>query len=379
MSQIKKQLLDLFPELSDGAKCLKDESARKRWYAIRYIAQSRFSVKRACAQVNVSDDYFRKWAKRLLKTRSLAALTDQSRRPIRQPRRIRKRWESRIIATRQLNPYEGCERISERVFDDWGRRIAPSTVNKVLGRHGLISRKASKKLIKKHLKRYRRPLPGYLQMDFKYVPYKVNGEQYYQLSCVDHHSSWRMIRIYDSKDLGAVENFLFELESNCPFPVMQIQTDNDLAFTHKFWRLRMGFDPTFEHPLSVWCRENGAENKLIPVGEKELNGKVENTHKQDDREFFSQINPQNLTHLQMLSRAYEKRWNESRKTRALGWLTPNQTLERAYVWAVLLYRLQQEKISEDQIKLPIRYRRKRKSYNDRYLEWLEKDAKKYGT
>jgi len=68
----------------------------------------------------------------------------------------------------------------------------------------LISWKHSKRLTKKHLKRYRRPELGYLQMDFKYVPNRINGEQYYQLSCLDHHSSWRLVRVYPSKETGCV-------------------------------------------------------------------------------------------------------------------------------------------------------------------------------
>src|SRR5690606_1160017 len=118
----------------------------------------------------------------------------------------------------EARPYEGCERIAVRIEEIWGKRLAPSTVNRVLRTRGLISAKDTKSLQKKHLRRYRRPLPGYLQMDFKYVPYRISGKQYYQLSCVDHHSTWRMIRVYENKDLGAVESFYMSLSVSALSP-----------------------------------------------------------------------------------------------------------------------------------------------------------------
>lgn len=196
----------------------------------------------------------------------------------------------------------------------------------------LVSDKVEPTLNKRHLKRYRRPLPGWLQMDFKYVPYSIENRQYYQLSCVDHHSSWRFIRCYPHKSEEFVVEFLRELEIVCPFPIMQLQTDNDAAFTDKFSSQQNR--PTGLHPVDIWCSSKGIEHRLIPVGEKELNGKVENTHRFDDREFFSQIRCMNFKALNDHSRFYNQRWNERRKTKTLGWKTPEQVIEESYVRAI---------------------------------------------
>lgn len=391
MSRLKLQLLEKLPEFQRQAKFLRDPEAKRRWNYLRFIAKGRTSVKQACMKLGISEEWFRKWALRLLKEGEIEALHSHSRAPRRSPRRTPKVWENRILMIRQNRPFEGCDRIVQQIFDVFGKKLCRNAVHKVLKRHGLVNKTSAKKLTKKHLKRYRRPLPGYLQMDIKYVPYRVNGQNYYQLSCVDHHSSWRLIRIYDNKGFEGVESFLSDLERECPFPIMEIQTDNDLAFTHKFWKLRMGFDPTFEHPLAEWCQENDVRHKLIPVGVKELNGKVENTHKQDDREFFSQHNPQNLTHLQMLSLKYEERWNQARKTKALGWKTPYQAIREAYVrvfawWGLLGLPMPGIVIKIPKAEPPLRpqlaarksRRAKRKSAVDRYLTWIEEDAKKYG-
>lgn len=160
------------------------------------------------------------------------------------------------------------------------------------------------------------------------MPYAIEGKQYYQLSCVDHHSSWRLIRAYSNKDMVAVMSFLKELGELCPFYIKQIQTDNDLSFTDKFRRDTDG-EPSGKHLLDMWCEQNGVEHKLIPVGQKELNGKVENTHKWDDREHFSQISPKTLSELQAATFKNNDKWNNKRATKALEWRTPVQTLYAA--------------------------------------------------
>lgn len=391
MSKLRNQLRELLPEFQKQAKTLKEKEARRRWNCLRYVVKSKSTLKKSCLKVDRSEEWFRKWGKRVLQTGHISALYSHSRKPHKTPRRTHKVWEERVLMIRKARPFEGSERISQRIFDVYNKRLSPGVVHKILRRHGLVDKKKQKKLTKKHLKRYRRPLPGYLQMDFKYVPYRVNDRQYYQLSCVDHHSSWRMIRIYPNKDLLAVETFLIELSSICPFPIIEIQTDNDLAFTHKYWKLRMGFDPTNIHPVEEWCKENEIQHRLIPIGEKELNGKVENTHKQDDREFFSQTNPQHLEHLQLLSLAYEERWNRVRKTKAIGWKTPEESLRDAYIAVLAWFKLLGMPWPQTVLKIPKKTdktsstknikktkNKKRVSQVSRYLKWMEEDAKKYG-
>ena len=68
---------------------------------------------------------------------------------------------------------------------------------------GFVDKAERKTRSKKHLKRYTRPTPGYLQMDIKYVPYFVEGKTYYEFNAVDHHSSWRLIRAYGKNLLRA--------------------------------------------------------------------------------------------------------------------------------------------------------------------------------
>jgi transposase InsO family protein len=394
MSEIKYQLKQLLPTFNQQVRDLKNNTDRGRWAKIRAIVTSTKSVAKACRQEGCSESWFFKWADRLLTGRKLTAICAQSRKPNRSPQKTPKRVVKRIKKLRQYEPFSGPERISHDLKDYYNINCPPGTVYNVLKRENLISKEHSKKLTKKHTKRYRRPDPGYLQMDFKYVPYKIKGEQHYQLSCVDHHSTWRFIRCYPSKETGIVISFLNALARKCPFPIIEIQTDNDSAFTDKFTSQK-GIKETGEHAVDEWCQAHDINHRLIPVGQKELNGKVENTHKQDDREFYSQVHALTYDGLKISIAAYNGRWNERRRTKALNWQTPWEAVQAAYVrmlvWLNLIREIYHPNVkptitlSENgnfYLNIPApqsgkkKIRTRRLSAVDRYLQWSDWDDKK---
>lgn len=330
MSQLRSQLRKIMPRLSTEANKLRDPEARSRWMKLKQITWSPKPLARACAFYGWSEDAYSKWGTRLRKQPRIESVMSKSRKPHRSPNKTKPRKEKKVAQLRRADPSLGPERISFDLQKFFKILVPPSTVYAVLKRAKMVSIKLAEKLTKKHLKRYRRPWPGYLQMDFKYVPYPVDGRQYYQLSCVDHHSSWRFIRIYPDKSLKSVIRFLNDLKEICPFPIEEIQTDNDTAFTDKFTST---IGVTGKHLMDIWCSENSISHRLIPVGVKELNGKVENTHKQDDREFFAKGPYRSLQHIQVCSQGYNLRWNDRRATKTLGWKTPNETVAWSYVRA----------------------------------------------
>jgi len=391
MSQLKNQLLKLIPRFSNEANKIKDQEARSRWMRLRKITESPKTLASACRFYGMSEDAYYKWGRRLLKQPRKESLFSKSKKPHRSPLRTKPKIEKKVLKLRRVEPSYGPERIANDMLDLYNIEVHPSTVYSILRRAKVVGQKIAERLTKKHLKRYRRPLPGYLQMDFKYVPYKTEGRQYYQLSCVDHHSSWRMMRAYKTKDMTSVMTFLRELYELIPFPIMEIQTDNDAAFTDKFTSQR---GITGEHPMDQWCRKNDINHRLIPVGQKELNGKVENTHKQDDREFYAKGPYKSFDNLALNMKGYNDRWNEQRKTKALGFKTPNVVIQEAYVKAIAFLAFNQTNANKanyiitkygDAI-MPInetRHKPKKKNktrkltFVDRYLQYLEwEDAQK---
>ena len=78
--------------------------------------------------------------------------------------------------------------------------------------------------------------------------------------------------------------------------------------------------------MDKFCRENGIIHKLIPVGEKELNGLVEKHHHLDYKEFYRK---QKTPDLEVLNKRLHKHclWrNQNRRYKIMGWKTPNEYL-----------------------------------------------------
>lgn len=381
MSQLRNQLRKLLPRFSKEANKIVNSEARSRWMKLRKITESTKSLAQACRFYGLSEDSYQKWGQRVLKNPISESLESRSRKPHRSPNKTKPRIEKQILKIRRVEPYLGPDRLSNEARKLFNLSVPPSTCFAILRRAKVVGKKIAARLTKRHLKRYRRPLPGYLQMDFKYVPYLIEGKQYYQLSCVDHHSTWRFIRCYRRKDAVSVKAFLAELEEQCPFPIIEIQTDNDTAFTDKF-SSKMGV--TGEHFLDLWCKSRGITHRLIPVAVKELNGKVENTHKQDDREFFAVNDFKSYESIEISTRGYNDRWNGLRATRALGYCTPNEVIEEAYVKALAMHLIWKIKAVSEiaptaigwPAAQPKKNRTRKVSAVDKYLKYLEWADKK---
>ncbi len=58
---------------------------------------------------------------------------------------------------------------------------------------------------------------------------------------------------------------------------------------------------------------------------------MENTHKFDAREFYSQVHCNTFASLTAQTRYHNERWIDLRRTKTLGWQTPSQVIYGAYV------------------------------------------------
>lgn len=394
MSALKVQLRLILPELFKEANANQDSEIKRHLYLIKAVCNSTKSVKQVCEGRGVSTDQFYHWGKLLQKSKNLSCLRSKSRKPKYSPNQTSKRIERKILALRQAEPSNGADRISFDLKRLFKIICAPMTVYNVLKRLKLISPDYHRKLTKKHHRRYRRPLPGYMQMDIKYVPYRINGQQFYEFNIVDHCTTWRFIRAFKDLTHANILLFLEGLEENCPFPIMEIQTDNGQEFTDKYRHGRV--EPSGQHPLDLWCKARDIHHRLIPIGQKELNGKVENTHKQDDREFYAGRPAITFESLERSLQSYNGRWNAVRATKALGWKTPDQCVEAGFLRAVVYLRLMSEMYTPGQPPvyyynsdgdafmpvpkdrpLPRKTQKSKKiSAVARYLQWQEWDQKK---
>ncbi len=394
MSALKSKLRAILPELSKESNANQDKEIKRHLYLIKAVCGSTKSIKLACEKRGVSTDQFYHWGKLLQKFKNLECLRSKSRRPKHCPRQTSRHVERKILILRRAEPSHGAERISFDLKRLFKIICAPMTVYNVLKRLKLISPDYHKKLTKRHHRRYRRPFPGYMQMDIKYVPYRINGIQFYEFNIVDHCTTWRFIRMYKNITHANILLFLKGIEENCPFPIVEIQTDNGQEFTDKYRNGRV--EPSGQHPLDLWCKSHDIIHRLIPIGQKELNGKVENTHKQDDREFYAGGAAQSFEILERSMRSYNQRWNTIRATKALGWKTPDQCIEGALVRAIVYLKLTTEmypsgqlpvyflnnegnaymRVPKDRPAARKKIKIKKVSAVNRYMQWHEWDQKK---
>lgn len=79
MSQLKIKLNKVLIKLSPELEKLKYLKARTKFYHLELISAPRLTILRVCIEIGVSEDYFRKWTKRLLKTLKLSSLSERSR------------------------------------------------------------------------------------------------------------------------------------------------------------------------------------------------------------------------------------------------------------------------------------------------------------
>lgn len=289
-----------------------------------YLALRLGNVREACARRGVSRDFYYRWWKRLVESKfKINSLEDKSSRPHSSPDKIPLEWEVRI---RTLRKRIGCgpEMLRYYLLRE-GKDISESTIGHVLRRRKKRCKKKKLKL-KAHRKRYELPVPGQrLQMDIKYSPRLVDGRKTYTYVAIDECTRWRFARTFEVFGGYQTTLFLDELKQKAPFLIQCLQTDNGAEFTNRLqpYEKRARYD---EHPMETWCRENNVYHRKIPPGEKELNGKVERSHRIDEEWFYYKGPCKTLEGMNMALGKWIHRYNYERPHGGLKGMTPVEKL-----------------------------------------------------
>lgn len=144
MSSLKYQLKSLMPSLKEEANKIRDPEVKRRLYLIRAVIESPKDVKKTCEMRGVSTDYFYKWARKLLESKTLRALGSLSKAPKKFWNQTQKRVEKRIVKLRRAEPFKGPERISFDLKTRFNMVCPPSTVAAILKRKGLVKKRVSR-------------------------------------------------------------------------------------------------------------------------------------------------------------------------------------------------------------------------------------------
>lgn len=310
----------LYLKLKEKSRICRDREVRQKLELI-LLGMRLGDVTEACARRGYSRKFYYKWLGRLRRGHwNLDALREFSRKPRTSPGRISKKKEDRI---KFYQEHHYGSRMTKAMMGREGTKISTTTICHVFNRRRKPSKK-KKKNLNPHRKRYELVIPGQrLQLDVKYVPEFVDGKRAYNYVAVDECTRWRFAYAYSDLNENMTYDFLEKLKQSCPFPIHTIQTDNGFEFTFKL-------NPNVverEHLMDTWCRENGEiRHRLIPPGAKELNGKVERSHRIDEQYFYYRAPTDTLENLNQHLKRWLEFYNANRLHGGLGYQTPHEKL-----------------------------------------------------
>lgn len=282
------------------------------------------SKKRVLLNAGVSFRSYYRWKQKYNKQGVIGLISRKGRG--RKPIKISSKARNLILRFR--NNYNwGSEVIHEHLKRDHYINISISRIYRFLKSVGKVNKIRSKKR-NKHTKVVKVYQPGqFCQLDIKYITHLKKGKNYYAYNFIDHASKWSYKKIYKKRGEYETKCFVSEVISKAPFSIKVIQTDNGPEFTAKYLKP----DNPTNHCLFKLCKKNKIYQRLIPPGEKELNGLVEKHHHIDFKELYSKFRTDNIKKLNC-SLAYHCKWrNNKRRFKSLNWVTPNEYLKTYYL------------------------------------------------
>lgn len=156
------------------------------------------------------------------------------------------------------------------------------------------------------------------QMDVKYVPTHCYigklPDKFYQYTVIDEASRERFIFPFKEQSSHSTVQFVKLAIKHFEYKPKMIQTDNGFEFTH--------FKETKQvHPLDLLCQELGIEHKLIRPRTPRHNGKVERSHRNDNRRFYQHLTFYSYDDLMKQMKTYLYHSNRL-PMQTLGWKSP---------------------------------------------------------
>ena len=256
---------------------------------------------------------------------TMESLKNRSKRPHHHPNEHTEEEIKLIRDMQRRNPQIG-------LIDLWcklrnrGYTRRPESLYSVLKRLHELPEKPKKKPYKP--KPYEKMLyPGQrIQIDVKVVPRSCcpNGERYYQYTALDEYSRLRYLGAYQEQSTYSSADFLKKAVAyfrNHGFTVECVQTDNGFEFTNRF-------SPTSRNLISLFEKTAADLNichKLIRPYTPRHNGKVERSHREDQKRFYSTHRFYSFADFDA-QLAVHRRCSNNRPMRPLNYLSPNAFL-----------------------------------------------------
>lgn len=299
------------------------QKARKKQAVVKYAEKSGKSS--ASRMYGVSLSSIKRWCKRYDGT--WQSLLERSHRPNSHPKRHTAKEEKQI-----KNSFRKCyARYGwDGVYSDLLRKKYTRSFSGMVyaaKRMGLTEQKKPPKKSREQ-RRYPELLePGEkVQIDVKEVPYNClrgktlrDGKHLYQWTAIDECTRMRFVYGFEEHTPENTVRFLAMVIKAFPFKSKTIQTDNGTEFTYKF------ISDERISPFDKVLNKLGIKHKLIPPRTPWHNGKVERSHRNDQRYFYDW---ETFRSVEELNEKLEKHliWSNNKTMRTLGRKSPIQLL-----------------------------------------------------
>lgn len=320
------------------------QEMRYRDSVLRYA--DKYGIKKAAVQFNEPEKTIYRWRKKWLTSgKDIYALANGSRRPNSHPNTHTEAEITLIRNLRRRNPNIGLQDLWLKARERGYTRTMPGLA-KLLKRLGCPTEQKvipSPACKQKPIYNASKAPGDCVQIDVKEVPKECLSidfaEHYqttkiYQYTAIDTFSRLRILEGYLEQNTYNSRLFLLIVLSfykSHGIEVKMVQTDNGPVFTNRFLTTNRDKLTLFEQEL----KKQRIRYRTIKTYTPKHNGKVERSHKEDQRRFYSEIIRLNklitdITDFKRRLQAHQKRSN-NRGMRPLSYLSPLEFL-RIYFW-----------------------------------------------
>lgn len=299
------------------------QEAKKKQAIVKYAEKNGKS--KASRKYGVSLSSVKRWCKKYDGT--WQSLLDKSHRPHSHPNRHTSKEERQIKNSfqKEFERYGWYGVYSDLLGKGYTRSFSGMVY--AAKRMGLSEKKKPQKRSRVH-RRYPELLePGEkVQIDVKEVPYNClrgnvlrDGKHLYQWTAIDESTRMRFVYGFEEHTPENSVRFLKMLIKAFPFKIQTVQTDNGTEFTYKY------ISEEKVSPFDKALTKLGIKHKLIPPRTPWHNGKVERSHRNDQRYFYNwetfrsveELNEKLVKHL---------KWSNNKPMRTLGGKNAKQLL-----------------------------------------------------
>ena len=277
-------------------------------------------VSKASRKYNKSRSYIYFWLTRW--DGSVESLACQSRRPHAHPNQHTEEELKLIRDMRRRNPDLGMVELWHRLRKR-GYTRRPESLFRVMRKLGMFP--AAKPQNPYKPKPYEQMThPGErVQIDVKVVPRKCIADselRLFQYTAIDEFTRLRFLAAYPEQSTYSSADFLQKVVkwyARRGIHVECVQTDNGFEFTNRFSNTKRHMPTLFE----ATATNLGIRHKLIRPYTPRHNGKVERSHREDQKRFYNSHSFYSLEDFAAQLAVHNRRSNNY-PMRPLGWLSP---------------------------------------------------------